>query len=92
VQASLCERADFGTRVKKEAKSNSITHAHTPYLRLILFFLPHQDWSSMCAAHLFTNRNFYGTLGLAYIGTLCTKENTGFHSSYGVPQVNTVFC
>lgn len=41
----------------------------------------------MCAAHLFTHRNFYGTLGLAYIGTLCTKENTGFHSSYGVPQV-----
>eukprot|EP00040_Diaphanoeca_grandis_P024084 m.132026 g.132026 ORF g.132026 m.132026 type:complete len:863 (+) comp29581_c0_seq1:206-2794(+) len=45
-------------------------------------------WSSYCVAHLFTNRDYSGTLGLAYIGTLCSSsDNAGFHSSYGVPEV-----
>eukprot|EP00039_Didymoeca_costata_P023436 m.7120 g.7120 ORF g.7120 m.7120 type:complete len:843 (-) comp3648_c0_seq2:51-2579(-) len=38
-----------------------------------------------CLGHLFTDRNFEGTLGLAYIGTLCSDlYNTGFHSIYGI--------
>ena len=38
-----------------------------------------------CLAHLFTNRDFDGTLGLAYIGTVCSNTyNTGFHSVYGI--------
>eukprot|EP00041_Stephanoeca_diplocostata_P000867 m.17478 g.17478 ORF g.17478 m.17478 type:complete len:898 (+) comp11236_c0_seq2:234-2927(+) len=55
---------------------------------MLAAFSNSRDWSDTCLGHLFTNRDFSGTLGLAYIGTLCmTAVNTGFHSSYGMPYV-----
>lgn len=51
---------------------------------LLAAFSSIHSTTSFCQAHLFTHRNYQGTLGLAYIGTLCSSDNTGFHSSYGV--------
>lgn len=69
-------------------ESSSLNAEITDATALLEVFSQASDWSSYCQAHLFTDRDFSGTLGLAYIGTLCSSsDNTGFHSSYGVPSV-----
>jgi len=69
-------------------ESSNLNQAFDDSEKLLEAFSSSGYWSNFCVAHLFTNRNFYGTLGLAYIGTLCSSsDNVGFHSSYGVPEV-----
>ena len=47
-------------------------------------YVAKKSTSASCHAHLFTHRNFQGTLGLAFIGTMCySGVNTGLTSSYG---------
>jgi hypothetical protein len=52
---------------------------------LLAAFTNGDGTTDSCLGHLYTDRDYDGTLGLAYIGTLCgSSYNTGFHSVYGI--------
>lgn len=84
----------YGLSVNKvmvfsEGKSpNYLDVGHTDVDSLLTAFSTQLKGYGPCHSHLFTDRNFKGTLGLAYIGTLCySGVNTGFSSSYGIPYI-----
>ena len=56
-------------------------------LSLLESFASNNQDLSQCVGHMFTSQNFQGTLGLAYIGTICNQYNYGFHSAYGISTV-----